>query len=216
MNTATRRIVTTLGILFAISGVSHGFFETLQGNTPTDGMFISAIGEAHRMWEHGNEYAFTLVPNFLVTGILAIAVSIVIIIWSVRFIHTKRGPLVFLLLFILLLLVGGGVAQVPFFAMTWLVATRVNKPLTWWRKVLPGGLRKWLAKVWPWTLAVGVAVMLFTLWVATTGVVPGVSDEDTALNVMLSSLPVALVAFLVTFVAGFAHDIEMRPSPASP
>jgi hypothetical protein len=167
------------------------------------------------MWEHGNEYALTVIPNFLVTGILAIVVSIAIIVWSARFIHTKRGPLVFLLLFVLLLLVGGGVAQVLFFIITWLVATRINKPLSWWRRVLPQGLRTPLARVWPWTLAVGVALMLATLWIATTGIVPGVSDADAALTVMLSALLVALAAFLVTFVAGFAHDIEMRPAPPS-
>ncbi len=211
MNTATRRIVTTLGIVFAVSGMSHGFFEVLQGNAPTEGMFISAIGQEQRMWEHGNEYAFTLIPSFLVTGVLAIAVSIAVIVWSIRFITTRRGPLVFLLLFVLLFLVGGGVAQVLFFTMTWAVATRINKPLTWWRKVLPPGVRGWLARVWPWTLGVGAALMIGTLWIATTGIVPGVSEADTALAVMLISLLVALGAFLVTFVAGFAHDIEMQP-----
>lgn len=80
MNRATRITVATLGIVFAVSGLSHGFFEVLQGNTPTEGMFISAIGEAHRMWPHGNEYAFTLIPNFLVTGIVAMLIGLLIII----------------------------------------------------------------------------------------------------------------------------------------
>jgi hypothetical protein len=54
MNRATRIIVATLGTLFGLSGISHGFFETLQGNISTGGLFISAIGEAQRMWPHGN------------------------------------------------------------------------------------------------------------------------------------------------------------------
>jgi hypothetical protein len=40
MNHATRVIAATLGVIFGISGMSHGFFEILQENTPTDGMFI--------------------------------------------------------------------------------------------------------------------------------------------------------------------------------
>lgn len=210
MNTATRRIVSTLGVIFGISGISHGFFEVLQGNTPTGGMFISAIGETHRMWEHGNEYAFTLVPNFLITGILAMGVAVAIIVWSIRFVHKKNGPLVFLLLFILLFLVGGGVAQVLFFTLTWAVATRINKPLTWWRKAIPERLRMVLAKLWPWSLAFGSLLMLLTLEIATTGFVPFVSDSESILTIMLSSLAVALGAFLLTFVAGFAHDIERQ------
>ena len=64
MNKATKVIVTALGIIFGLSGISHGFFETLQGNNPTNGMFISAIGVNQRMWLHGAEPAFTLSQTF--------------------------------------------------------------------------------------------------------------------------------------------------------
>jgi vacuolar-type H+-ATPase subunit I/STV1 len=53
MNKATKIIVATLGVIFGISGISHGLFETFQGNTPTGGLFISAIGEAYKMWPYG-------------------------------------------------------------------------------------------------------------------------------------------------------------------
>ncbi len=45
---ATRVIVTTIGVILGFSGFNHGFFEFLQGNTPTDGLVIQAIGEAQR------------------------------------------------------------------------------------------------------------------------------------------------------------------------
>jgi hypothetical protein len=32
---ATRVIVTTVGVVFGLSGMNHGLFEILQGNTPT-------------------------------------------------------------------------------------------------------------------------------------------------------------------------------------
>ena len=112
MNKATKINVATLGTIFGISGINHGFFETLQGNIPTPGLFIFAIGEAQKMWLHGDEPAFTIIPNFLLTGIAAMIVGLSIIIWSLGFVHKKNGPTVFILLFILLLLVGGGVAQI--------------------------------------------------------------------------------------------------------
>jgi hypothetical protein len=49
MNRATRITVAAFGGLFGISGMNHGFFEILQRNEPTGGMWISGIGEAHRI-----------------------------------------------------------------------------------------------------------------------------------------------------------------------
>ncbi len=139
MNRATRINVVVIGIIFAIGGMSHGFFETLQGNTPTNGLIINAIG-AGNSWTRlteGGEPAFTIIPNFLLTGILAMLVGVAIMIWSVGFVHKPHGPLVFLLLFVLLFLVGGGIGQVAFFIPAWLVATRIHKPLRWWQNLMP-------------------------------------------------------------------------------
>ena len=146
MNKATRIKVAILGTIFGISGINHGFFETLQGNVPTPGSFIFAIGEAQKMWLHGNEPAFTIIPNFLLTGIAAMIVGLSIIIWSLGFVHKKNGPTVFIHLFILLHLVGGGVAQILFFPFIWLVSTCINQPLAWWRMVPPIKIQEPLAK----------------------------------------------------------------------
>jgi hypothetical protein len=208
MNIATRIIVSTLGVLFAISGLSHGFFETLQGYKPTDGFFIAAIGESHRMWIHGGEHAFTIIPNFLITGIASILVSIAIIIWSIGFVHKKNGPLVFILLYILLFLVGGGVAQVIFFTLTWAVATRINRPLSWWRRILPQSVCRILAVLWPWTLSVGSFLMLAALFIAITGYFPGSGDPAEVLYIMIFFIGIAFILFHITFLSGFADDIN--------
>lgn len=209
MNKATRINVATLGTIFGISGMSHGFFETLQGNVPTRGLFIFAIGEAQKMWPHGNEPAFTIIPNFLLTGIAAMIVGLSIIIWSLGFVHKKNGPTVFILLFILLLMVGGGVAQILFFPFIWLVSTRINQPLAWWRKVLPIKFQEPLAKVWPWFLVVSATLLVCALIIATTGFVPAVNDPEVVLSIMLFCLGMQVLALPLTFVAGFAHDIVL-------
>ena len=204
--------MATLGIIFGISGISHGLFETLQGNTVTGGLFISAIGEAQKMWTHGNEYAFTLIPNFLITGIVAMIVGLAIIIWSVGFVHKKNGPTVFFLLFVLLLLVGGGVAQILFFPWIWLVSTRINKPLIWWRKILPVKIQKPLGTLWSWSLIISSALLVFVLEIGITGFVPAVNDPEAVLSIMLSCLGLEAVVLPLTFVSGFAHDIAMSPN----
>jgi hypothetical protein len=215
MNRATKVIVSTLGTIFGISGMSHGFFEILQGNAPTGGLFISAIGQAQRMWPHGDEYALTLIPNFLITGIAAMLVGLAIVVWSLGFVHKRNGPTVFLSLFALLLLVGGGVAQILFFPWIWLVSTRIHKPLTWWHKILPAKLQGPLGKLWPWCLAFGSLLLVFALQIAMTGFVPTVSDPETVLSIMLFCLAAEIVVLPLTFIAGFAHDIAMRPHIAA-
>ena len=211
MNRATRINVVTLSIILALSGINHGFFETLQGNTPTNGLIIQAIGKSQQMWFYGGEEAFTIIPNFLVTGILAIGVSILIIIWSIGFVHKKHGPLVLLLLFISLFLVGGGIGQIIFFTVAVAVATRINKPLSWWRKILPEQLRGILATLWPVFLIAGSLLFMLGLFIAITGYVPNVSGPEQILNIDWSILGLGLLSFLLAVVAGFAYDIE-KPS----
>jgi hypothetical protein len=210
MNRATKTIASTLGVIFAIGGMSHGFFEILQGNTPTNGVIIDAISESMRRWPHGNETAFTLMPTFLIAGIASIAVSLAILVWSLRYLHTRHGATIYLLLFILLFLVGGGIGQIVFFTVGWAFATRINKPLTWWRKVLPEGIRGTLARVWTWTLSVSSLLVLFALEIAIFGYVPGVEDADQRLSVVFASLGIALILFVVSFISGFADDIQRQ------
>jgi hypothetical protein len=211
MNHATRTIAAALGVIFAIGGMSHGFFETLQGNTPTNGLIIDAISDSMRRWPHGSETAFTLIPNFLITGVAAIAVSLAIIVWSVGYLHTRHGATIYLLLFILLFLMGGGIGQIVFFTVGWAFATRINKPLTWWRKALPEGIRPMLARVWPWSLAVSSLLFVFALEIAIFGFVPGVEDADQRLSIVFASLGIGLALLILSFVSGFADDIQRQP-----
>lgn len=210
MNSATRITVATLGTIFGISGMNHGFFEILQGNVPTGGLWISAIGEAQQMWPHGNEPAFTLIPNFLMTGIAAMLVGLAIMIGSLGFVHRKKGPTVLILLFILLLLVGGGVAQILFFPWIWLVSTRINRPLVWWRKTLPVKIQKPLGRLWPGSLILSSALLIVVFEIGVTGFIPAVRDPEMVLSIMLVCLGIEVVTLPITFISGFAHDLAMR------
>ena len=173
-------------------------------------MFIQSIGLANRFWVYGTEDAFTVIPNFLFTGILAVIFSLAIMVWLIGFIDTLHGPSVFFLLFICLFLVGGGVGQVFFFIPAWAVSTRIHSPLTWWRRVLPKSTRQWLAGLWPSTLAAGVLCFLVALEIAIFGFVPGVIDPNLKNYICWSILAAGLVAILFTFLAGFAQDIQAK------
>jgi hypothetical protein len=91
---------------------------------------------------------------------------------------------------------------------TWVVSTRINKPLTWWQEVLPENVRRRLAKLWQGSLIAGSIMFLFALEIAIFGFVPGLSDPDLILNVCWSLLLAGLGMLHLAFVAGFAHDIQ--------
>lgn len=206
---ATRVIATSIGVFFGLlSGVNHGFFEVLQGNKPTGGLYVDAIGEAQRFWPLGGEPAFTLIPNFVITGIASMVVGVAITIWSIWFLRTRHGRSVFLGLFILSFLVGGGIGQVFFFIPAWAFATRMGKPLAWWRKVLPRSTWSFLSRLWIVTLVLAGIVMLIGLEMAIFGLFPGITApediEDTAMLFVFA----AAILCIVSFIAGFGHELR--------
>lgn len=205
-NSSTRIYVLIQGILIGLGGIAHGVFETLQGNTPTGGYLVH-FG------------IFTLIPNYLITGIAAIIVGLSVIVWTIGFIHTKNGPVVFLALSILLFLVGGGVAIVPFFILTWGVSTRINQPLTWWRKVLLENLRKQLAQLW---LAILISGYLFLLtaigiWLVLSPPSAAYKAPTIIEYILWSFLCIGILWQPLIIVSGFARDIERQvPLPQAP
>ena len=121
---ASRLFVLVQGVSVGLLGAIHGASETMNGLRSTGGFVFARIG------------AVTVIPNYLLTGLAAIAVALSIVVWTIFFIDTAWGSPTFLRLSLLLLVVGGGIAHVPFFLIAWGVSTRISKPLTWWRKVL--------------------------------------------------------------------------------
>jgi hypothetical protein len=209
---ATRIVASTLGAIVGLAGLEHGFFEVLQGNAPTNGLVIDAIGPAQKLWLGATEPAFTIIPTFFISGILAMIIGTLIIVWAVAFIQRKHGGIVLLLLSILLFMVGGGSPPIFLGVIASLVATRINKPLNWWRTHLPLNARGYLAKLWFWSMIVFVFMFWFSVAIAITGW-PLVFFDANGTNAygILSLLGyVSDVIMLLVVVAGFAYDIQRR------
>jgi hypothetical protein len=205
---ATRIIATTIGVFFGLfSGVNHGVFEILQGNTPTNGLVISAIGEAQRFWSEGHEPAFTIIPNFMITGILSIIVGLAIVIWSIWLLSSKHGRHIYLGLFILSFLVGGGIGQVFFFLPAWAFATRMGKPLNWWRKVLPRSIWPFLSKLWMVTFVLATVFISITLEIGIFGLFPGFTNPKTIQDTSMIFMFGSIILYVVSFIAGFGHEL---------
>jgi len=206
---ATRVIATTIGVFFGLfSGMNHGFFEILQGNTPTNGLIINAIGEEQRFWIEGTEPAFTIIPNFMLTGIVSMIVGLAIVIWSIWFLSTKYGRSVYLGLFILSFLVGGGIGQAFFFLPSWAFATRMGKPLKWWRKVLQRSIWPFLSRLWPVTLTLATVCISITLEIGIFGLFPGLTDPENIQNTSMIFMLGSVFLYIVSFIAGFGHELR--------
>lgn len=204
INASSKIYALIFGILTGVGGILHGIFETLQGNKPTEGLVLPGIG------------AVTLIPNYLLTGLAAIIMGLSIIVWTVGFIHTKKGPSIFLLLSIILFLVGGGVAQVLGFIIAWAVATQIHSPLSWWEKILPRRIRGVLARLWLPMLILGLLFFMggFSIWLFVLP--PDETRDITATHYLLWSLLIMSVLILVgDIVLGFARDIERRVESTS-
>jgi hypothetical protein len=71
--------------------------------------------------------AMTVIPNFLVTGVVAIIFALIILVWAAAFVQRKNGGVVLILLSIVLLLVGGGFLPPALGIIAGAVGTRAKR-----------------------------------------------------------------------------------------
>jgi hypothetical protein len=210
MNQATKVTASTMGVLVGLAGIEHGIFEMLQGNLRPDNLMIAAIGPMQRFWTFGEETALTIIPNFLVTGILAVIFGLFVTFWSIKYIDKKFGALVLFLSGVTLFLFGGGFAPIFMTVIASLTASRINSPLKFWRALMPGSLQRFFGKIWLGVLVAFVIIFVFSVVVAIFGwpLMRFLSAEITSSYLgMLSYIMLAFMLF--SPVTAFAYDIQL-------
>lgn len=207
---AAQIVASTFGILAGLAGVLHGSFEILQGNATPVGLFFEAIGPAQRFWEYGTLHALTIIPNYLLTGILAVIVGALVAIWAGWFVHTRHGAMVLLLLSITLFLVGGGFNPIYMSVLAVLMAARIDKPLTRLRRWVPGSLLSFLPPMWLGALIAFVLVFVIGVIIAVFGwPLTAFFDADTVATSHLSILAYLLLGLMMLSVLTvLARDVE--------
>ncbi|MGB7116194.1 MAG: hypothetical protein WBD56_08615 [Anaerolineales bacterium] len=199
MRKATRIIAASFGIFAGFGGLEHGYFEMLQGNVRPESIMIASMGAPcvpQEIW-NACEPAMTIIPNFLVTGILAMALGLVTMVWAVAFVQRQHGGTILALLSFGLLLFGGGIFPPVIGIISGVVGTRINMPL----KKQPSFVWRMLAKLWPWTLVV------FFVWLFGQFVIGYFFNEFLMENAAL--IPILILGLLVvSILAGYGHDIQ--------
>jgi hypothetical protein len=200
MRKATRTVATFFGVIAGIAGIEHGVFEVLQGNARPESLMIASMGPPcvpEKVW-NACEPAMTVIPNFLVTGSLAIIIGLAVVVWSAAFLQRKNGGAVLILLSIALLLVGGGIFP-PLIGITGGVAgTKINAPAT---GKPAGGFVRLLGKLWPGSL------LVFVVWILGQWVV-GYFFNDFLQKNGYFSLLLILVLLPLSVLSAYAHDIR--------
>lgn len=202
---ATKVIVSAFGIVLGLAGIEHGIGEIFQGNIAPGGIAIKSWGESELFSILGGEPAMTIIPNLLITGVLAIIVSISIMIWAVAFVQRQNGGPVLILLSILLLLVGGGFGPPLIGIIVGAAGTRINAPLPWWRKRLSVNTRRLLSKFWVWLL---IASLLSYFYLFPVSIILWHFFGAYNPNIILGVSLFAFGTLLMAVVSGFARDIE--------
>jgi hypothetical protein len=199
MRRATRLVASWFGVAAGIAGIEHGYFEVLQGNVRPESLMIASMGppcDPEKVW-NACEPAMTLIPSFLVTGILAIIAGLAVLIWAAASIQRRNGGLVLIFLSFALLLVGGGIFPPLIAVIGGVAGTRINAPLS--RE--PGGVLRFLARLWPWPL------VIFLVWLLGQWIVGYFFNDFLRENGYLSLLLIIALLPLSVFSA-YAHDAQ--------
>jgi hypothetical protein len=198
-------VARVFGMLAGMGGALHGVGEVLQGNVATDGVVVNSWAEGPIALYMGGEPALTLIPNFLISGMLTLLVSSALVVWAAGFSDRKHSGLVMLLLSALMLLVGGGFAPPVVSLLAGVAGTRVKSPLDWWNRHL-GGARGLLADMWKpvWLLCLANGLFLFIG--GSTLPFLGFNNPSLFTNSFLILVPL----IPLTTVAGIAYELGRR------
>lgn len=202
---ALRVTAGLLGITTGLYGVEHSYFEALQGNVAPSAVLINAVSPPCLPYPLGCEPAMTFLPSYLLTGILAMSISLVVIVWSTFFVQRRNGGVILILLSILQVLLGGGLAPIFGGIFGGIAGTKIDSPSTWWRAHLGIGNAGLLAKLWPWSLAI------YLLWVPAELVLGYVFGASNPILASLPSIPIPVVFLLLAVLGGISYDIRGFP-----
>lgn len=187
-------------------GVEHGVGEILQGSQKAPGMIFPSWPDSAFFAVQAGEPSFSLIPDMLVTGILASLFSVAYI-STIVFLPDKRNSRALLLvLSVLMFLTGGGIFPPILAILISLMAGRLSIQPSRWKSPGPKSARPFFTRIWPWMFGLAVAC-----WVTMFPVIPSLAfffqiTNDIFIYTVLAGM------FLFLFLAnesGKIRDIEL-------
>jgi len=193
LNKKTALFASILGSLVGFAGIGHGFLAASQGFENSNSVYLEKSG------------SFSVIPNYLITGIIAIIIGSFIIFWSIKYISSKNGPKIFIISSILMIVIGGGLAAIVYAPITFIVALKIKsrkepKTATCLRSISDA-----LAKKWALTLFISIASLFIGL---TLLFICNASSGLYFVSVLMGGI-ILLLSFIAqyfTFITGYKID----------
>ncbi|MDH5387178.1 MAG: hypothetical protein OEY06_01870 [Gammaproteobacteria bacterium] len=208
---AAKAIASVFGVLGGLGGIVHGVGEVLQGNIKPDGMLFSSWAQGPIALYLDGDPAFTIIPNFLITGILTLLISTLVVSWSCIFIEKKHGGFILILLSIAMLLVGGGIGPPTLALLAGISGLGINASYLWWRVHLNENIRLILAASWPWVFGVCVVNGVFLV---IGHVIAVYFFAPVKAEIFQYSFFFAVLSLVISIVAGVGFDMSRREPKA--
>jgi hypothetical protein len=209
MKSAARIIVSTFGGLVGLIGAEHGIGAILQGDVSHSGFMFLSWPNSTFFSILGGEPAASILPNLLITGVLAVLFSFAYLVWAVFFIQRKPGGIILILLSIPMFLFGGGIFPPALGMLIGGAVILIDRVMGEEKAHIPLS-RSWimLRALWPWVFYAGVLS-----WLAMFPVVPllnyyfGVNDAN-----LVWAVVACMFGFLfLSFVSAVVWDRD-RPA----
>lgn len=150
-----------LSLYAGLLAIQHGIFEILQGEQVPAGVMINAIGlpcQPEQVW-HACYPAMTLIPNMMISGILATIMGMGLLTWGLLFSNRRYSPWIFGALAIAILLVGGGFVPVFITLVTAVASMQINTPPKANQRK-----KQLAANGYPWILGI-MTIWFFGSWI---------------------------------------------------
>jgi hypothetical protein len=189
MNKASKVSISVFGVIISMAGIEHGIGEILQGNRAPASVMIESWPTSPFFRMLAGEPAMTIIPNLLVTGILAIVATLFFLLLATSWINQRFAGWMMIPAAVAMLLSGAGMSP-PILVIILSIATIImNTPSRKMRTHQPAWFQQLRAKLWPGTL-------IFSLisWLA---VLPGLPLLDYYGDVNDPTLVVVVTLFAI-------------------
>jgi hypothetical protein len=199
MRKATRIVATVTGITAGLAGIEHGVFEILHNaGRPENWMFASMGAPCDPLiaW-NGCEPAMSVIPSFVIMGIVTILLGTLLAVWSGFFVQRKSGGWVSLLLSVLLLLSGGGFFPPVIGLFSGFVGNAINRPL---KSHKVNGITRFTSRLWPWPL------VYFPVWGIGQFIIGALFNDFLKSNMIYFTV-LFMVMLPLMIVSAHSHDV---------